>query len=41
MRNYVAKNARKFNKAAVHKDRKKAQKKGDRKHKGLPYSFLF
>ena len=32
--NLVAKHARKYNKAAVHKDRKKAQKKGDRKHKG-------
>ncbi len=32
--NPVAKHARKYNKAAVHKDRKKAMKKGDRKHKG-------
>jgi hypothetical protein len=32
--NPVAKNAHKFNKAQVHKDRKKAQKKGERKHKG-------
>jgi hypothetical protein len=32
--NPVAKNAHKFNKAQVHKDRKKAEKKGDRKHKG-------
>jgi hypothetical protein len=40
MNNPVAKHAKKFNKSAVHKDRKKAQKKGDRKHKGLPYSFL-
>jgi hypothetical protein len=32
--NLVAKHARKFNKAVVMKDRKKAQKKGDRKHKG-------
>jgi hypothetical protein len=32
--NLVAKHARKYNKAAVHKDRKKAMKKGDRKHKG-------
>lgn len=31
--NFVAKNARKFNKAAVYKDRKKAEKKGYRKHK--------
>ena len=33
MNNLVAKHARKFNKAHVHKDRKKAQKRGDRKHK--------
>lgn len=33
-RNPVAKHARKFNKAAVHTDRKKAQKKGYVKHKG-------
>jgi hypothetical protein len=32
--NPVAKNAHKFNKASVQKDRKKALKKGDRKHKG-------
>ena len=32
--NPVAKNAHKFNKAQVHKDKKKAMKKGDRKHKG-------
>ena len=32
--NLVAKHARKYNKAAVHKDRKKAMKKGERKHKG-------
>ena len=32
--NLVAKHARKYNKAAVHKDKKKALKKGDRKHKG-------
>ena len=32
--NPVAKYARDFNKAVVMKDRKKAQKKGDRKHKG-------
>ena len=32
--NPVAKNAHKFNKASVQKDRKKAEKKGDRKHKG-------
>ena len=33
-RNPVAKHARKFNKAAVHTDKKKAQKKGYVKHKG-------
>jgi len=32
--NPVAKYARKYNKCAVHKDRKKAHKKGERKHKG-------
>ena len=32
--NPVAKNAHKFNKSQVHKDRKKAEKKGERKHKG-------
>lgn len=35
--NLVAKHARAFNKAAVHKDRKKAQKKGYRKHKNTAY----
>ena len=35
--NPVAKNAHKFNKASVQKDRKKALKKGDRKHKGQRY----
>lgn len=35
--NLVAKHARTFNKAAVHKDRKKAQKKGYRKHKSNSY----
>lgn len=34
MKNPVAKYARKFNKSNVMKDRKKAMKKGDRKHKG-------
>ena len=34
MKNPVAKYARKFNKSSVMKDRKKAMKKGDRKHKG-------
>lgn len=32
--NLVAKHARKFNKAAVFMDRKRAQKAGKRKHKG-------
>lgn len=32
--NFVAKNAHKFNKSAVHKDKKKEQKKGYVKHKG-------
>lgn len=32
--NLVAKHARKFNKAAVHIDRKKASKRGHIKHKG-------
>jgi hypothetical protein len=36
--NYVAKNARKFNKAAIHKDRKKAEKRGEVKHKNSPSS---
>jgi hypothetical protein len=34
MNNPVAKNARKFNKAAVHVDRKKAVKRGKVKHRG-------
>ena len=33
MKNPVAKHARSFNKAATFKDRKKALKKGDCKHK--------
>ena len=33
MNNFVAKNARKFNKAVVMKDRKKAIKRGYAKHK--------
>ena len=33
-RNLVAKHARTFNKAATHSDRKKAAKRGHRKHKG-------
>jgi len=36
-RNLVAKHARKFNKAAVHVDRKKAARKGKLKHKGSRY----
>lgn len=32
--NLVAKHARKYNTAVVMKDRKKAIKRGDRKHKG-------
>ena len=32
--NLVAKNARRFNKAAVHVDRKKRAARGYRKHKG-------
>jgi hypothetical protein len=32
--NLVAKHARKFNKAAVHRDRKRAAKRGYVKHKG-------
>lgn len=32
-RNFVAKHARTFNKAHVHVDRKKAAKRGYRKHK--------
>lgn len=31
--NFVAKHARKFNKAAIHKDKKKSLKKGYTKHK--------
>jgi hypothetical protein len=31
--NLVAKHARKFNKSHVHRDRKKAMKRGYRKHK--------
>lgn len=32
-RNFVAKHSKQFNKAAIHKDRKKDLKKGYRKHK--------
>ena len=35
--NLVAKHARKFNKAAVHVDRKKQARKGIVKHKGKQY----
>lgn len=31
--NFVAKHAQKFNRSAVHKDRKKAMKRGEHKHK--------
>lgn len=34
MNNLVAKHARKFNKAAVYRDKKKATKRGYTKHKG-------
>ncbi len=37
--NFVAKHARKYNKAAVFKDRKKALKRGARKHKKQRYSL--
>jgi hypothetical protein len=37
-RNLVAKYARTFNKSAVHTDRKKASKRGYRKHKANAYS---
>ena len=33
LRNLVAKHARKFNKASVHTDKKKDEKRGKRKHK--------
>jgi hypothetical protein len=36
--NLVAKYARTFNKSAVHTDRKKASKRGYRKHKANAYS---
>jgi hypothetical protein len=36
-RNYVAKHARAVNKSAVHRDRKKASKRGAFKHKGRYY----
>lgn len=32
--NLVAKHARTFNKSAVHVDRKKSERRGERKHKG-------
>ena len=37
MRNPVAKNLNRFNKPATHKDRKSAEKRGERKHKGKSY----
>ena len=37
MHNPVAKHARSFNKAAVHRDRKKAAKRGATKHKEKHY----
>jgi len=36
--NLVAKNARRFNKAAVHTDRKKALRRGAVKHKGKVFA---
>lgn len=38
--NLVAKHAHDFNKAAVHKCRKKEMKRGNQKHKGRFYSDL-
>lgn len=35
--NPVAKHMNTFNRAATHKDRKKAAKRGERKHKGQRY----
>ena len=35
--NPVAKHARKFNRAKIYKDRKKALKRGERKHKQKSY----
>lgn len=32
-RNFVAKHSKTYNKAAIHRDRKKSEKKGYRKHK--------
>ena len=45
-RNFVAKHAATYNKSAVMKDRKKAAKRGDSKHKGkrfdtIKYSLSF
>ena len=37
MRNPVAKNARKVNRAAVHRDRKRAAKRGETKHRNRTY----
>jgi hypothetical protein len=40
-KNLTAKHAPKFNKAAVHKDRKKAEKRGEQKHKSRSDDRLF
>jgi hypothetical protein len=41
-KNPVAKNCNKFNKPATHKDRKKAMKRGYRKHlRDVPYNRRF
>ena len=37
MFNPVAKHGRRFNKAAVYKDRKRAAKRGEHKHKNQPW----
>ena len=37
MRNPVAKNARRVNRAAVHRDRKRAAKRGETKHRNQTY----
>lgn len=41
MKNPVAKNARKFNLAHVHKDKKKESKRGYEKHKSLAKNQAF
>lgn len=40
-RNLTAKHAHRFNKPAVHKNRKKAQKRGEQKHKSRSSDRLF